>query len=80
MFVFRYSGLLSVGGSLAGVSVADGGAVFFIAARLRFLGALAFFSASVCFAFWAFISARSEEATPARDARSAISPSLVLGA
>jgi len=49
-------------------------------ARLRFLGTFVFVSASVWRAFWALISASIEEATPARDALSAISPSLVLGA
>ena len=56
------------------------GAAILLTARLRFLGTFGFVSASVCRAFWALISASIVEATPARDALSAISPSLVLGA
>ena len=47
--------------------------------RLLFAGALALASTSAFRAFSAFSSASRLEATPALDARSAISPSFVLG-
>lgn len=47
--------------------------------RLRFAGTLALASTSAFRAFSAFSSVNKLEATPALEARSAISPSFVLG-
>lgn len=63
-------------------SVAMAGSVdfgFVALRRLRFAGGLVLASISALRAFSAFTSATRLEATPAREARSAISPSLVLG-
>jgi len=69
------------GGAAAGSVLASGlGSVLVtVFRRLRFTGALALASTSAFRAFSAFTSANKLEATPAREARSAISPSFVLG-
>ena len=70
----------SADGDSTGAVVVGSPTTFLLMARRRFLGTFTFVSASAWRAFCALISASIEEATPARDALSAISPSLVLGA